>query len=117
MFWHLTRPEIEGWFDLKLREFAEAENQSLKLSKSHWLDIYIYDCPHEWFFCEFLVILCEWFTKFNSKKIKFQGGELTSWTPEKQTIRHHGMLRCGWTILWRDTLPSLQLIPINHLVN
>ena len=64
MFWQLTRPKIEGWFDLKLREFVEAENQNQKLSMSHWLDRYIHDSPREWFFCEFFVFLNEWLTNF-----------------------------------------------------
>ena len=82
MFWHLTRLEIEGWFDLKLREYAEAKNQNLKLLTGHWLDRYIHDGPHEWLFCEFHVLLHEWLAKFTSKKTNFQGGEPTSWTPK-----------------------------------
>ena len=82
MFWHPTQPEIEGWFDLKLREFAEAENQNPKLSMGHWLDRYIYDGPHEWFFCEFPILLHEWLAKFTKKKTNFQGGESTCWTPK-----------------------------------
>ena len=49
---------------------------------SHWLDRYIHDSPHEWFFCEFYVLLLEWLVKFTSKKTNFQGGEPTSWTPK-----------------------------------
>ena len=82
MFWHPNRPEIEEWFGLKLREFAETKNQYPKLSKGNWLDRYIHDGPHEWFFYEFLVILHEWLAKFTSKKKNFQGGETTSWTPK-----------------------------------
>ena len=82
MFWHLTSLEIEGWFDLKLQEFVEAENQNPKLSTSHWLDRYIHDDPHNWFFCEFLVLLHELLVRFTKKKIDFYGGEPTSWTPE-----------------------------------
>ena len=48
----------------------------------NWLDRYIYDGPHEWFFYEFLVVLYEWLAKFTSKKTNFQGGEPTSFTPE-----------------------------------
>ena len=48
----------------------------------NWLDRYIHDGPHEWFFCEFPVILHEWLGNFASKKKKFQGGEPTSWTLE-----------------------------------
>ena len=82
MFWHPTRPEIEEWFGLKLQEFAEIENQNPKLSMSNWLDRYIHDGPHEWFFCEFPVILYECLAKFAFKKKKFQGGEPTYWTLE-----------------------------------
>ena len=82
MFWHPNQPEIEGWFDLKLREFVEAENKNMKLSMSHQLDIYIHDGAHEWFFCEFPVLLHEWLEKFTSKKTNFQGGEPTSYTSE-----------------------------------
>ena len=78
MFWHPTCPEIEGWFGLKLRQFSEAKNQNLKLSTSNWLDRYIHDGPHKWFFCEFSFVLYEWLAKFISKKNNFQGGELTS---------------------------------------
>ena len=49
---------------------------------NNWLDRYINNGPHEWFFCEFPIILYEWPTKFASKKKNFQGGESTSWTPE-----------------------------------
>ena len=48
----------------------------------HWLDRYIHDGPHEWFFCEFPVLLHEWLAKFAKRKTHFQGGEPTSWTPE-----------------------------------
>ena len=82
MFWHPTRSEIEGWFDLKLWEFVEAENKNPKLSTGHWLDRYIHDGPHEWLFCEFPILLQEWLIKFTKKKTNFQGGEPTSWTPE-----------------------------------
>ena len=54
----------------------------MKLSTGHWLDRYIHDSPHEWFFCEFPILFHEWLAKFISKKTNFQGGELTSWTPE-----------------------------------
>ena len=82
MFWHLTQPKIEGWFDLKLREFVEAKNKNPKLSTSNWLDRYIHDGPHKWFFCDFLVVLYEWMENFTSKKTNFRGGEPTSWTPK-----------------------------------
>ena len=47
-----------------------------------WLERYIHGSPHEWFFYEFPIILYEWLAWFNYKKRNFQGGELTSWTPE-----------------------------------
>ena len=50
MFWHLTQPEIKGWFDLKFLDFFAFENRNSKLSTGHWLDMYIHDGPHEWFF-------------------------------------------------------------------
>ena len=78
MLWHPTKPEIEDWFDLKLREFAETENQNLKVSTTRWLNKYIYDGPYEWFFCEFLVILYKWLARFTYKKNNHQGGDLTS---------------------------------------
>ena len=78
MFWHPNRPEIEGWFDLKLWEFAEAENQNMRLLMSNRLDRYIHNGPHKWLFCEFPILLHEWLVKFTYKKTNFQGGELTS---------------------------------------
>ena len=100
MFWHPTCPEIEGWFGLKLREFAKTENQDLKLSTRNWLDRYIHNSPYEWFFCPFAVILYEWLVKFTSKKKNFQGGELTSWNSEliqelqETNNKAHGLSRC-----------------------
>ena len=81
MLWHPTKPEIEDWFDLKLRYFVETENQNLKLSTTRWLKKYIYDDPYQWFFCEFLVVLYEWLAWFTYKKNNHQGGYLTSWNP------------------------------------
>ena len=60
MLWHPTKLEIQDWFDLILQEFTEAENQNPKLTTDTWLARYIHDGPHEWFFCEFPVILYEW---------------------------------------------------------
>ena len=60
MLWHLTKLEIQDWFYLRIQEFAEAENQNPKLMIDAWLERYIHDGPHKWFFCEFLVILYEW---------------------------------------------------------
>ena len=78
MFSHPTQPEIKGWFDLKLWEFSIAENWNPKFSMRHHMDRYIHDGPHEWFFCEFPVLLQEWLAKFTKKKTKFQGGEMKS---------------------------------------
>ena len=47
-----------------------------------WLERYIHDGPHEYFFSEFPIIFYEWSTRFTYHKINFQGGEPTSWTPE-----------------------------------
>ena len=105
MFWHLTRPEIEGWFDLKLREFAKAENQNLKMLMSHQLDRQIHDGPHECFFCEFPILLHEWLTKFTSKKTNFQGGELTSQTPELiQELQETGNKESRAIEVWLDSI-------------
>ena len=82
MFWLPNRPEIEEWFGLKLKEFVETENQNPKLSMGNWLGIYIHDGTHEWFLCEFPIILYEGLAKFASKNKNFQGGEPNSWTPE-----------------------------------
>ena len=80
--WHPERPEIQDWFDQKLQEFAEVENQNPGLTTDKWLAIYIHDGPHEYFFSEFLIILYKWLVRFTYKKTNFQGGEPTSWTPE-----------------------------------
>ena len=47
-----------------------------------WLVRYIHDVPHEYFFCDFPIILYEWFAWFTYKNTNFQGGEPTSWTPK-----------------------------------
>ena len=80
--WHSTRPKIQDWFDQKLWEFAEVENQNPKLTMDKWLERYIHDNPHEYFFCEFPIILYEWLEQFTYKKTNLQGLEPTSWTPE-----------------------------------
>ena len=46
------------------------------------MDRYIHNGPHEWFFCEFHVLLQEWLANFTNKKTNFQGGQSTSWTLE-----------------------------------
>ena len=89
----------------------------MKLSMSNWLDRYINDGPHKWFFYEFPIILHEWLVNFASKKKNFQGGEQTSWTSEliqelqeidnKASLVVEVWLDHGWTSSWRDTLPIL----------
>ena len=70
----------------------------------HWLDRYIHDGPHEWFFCEFPVLLQEWLAKFTKKKTNFQGGESISWTPELiQELQEHNN-RASWVVeVWLDS--------------
>ena len=80
--WHLTRLEIQGWFDQKLEEFAEGENQNLGLTTNKWLEKYMHNGPQEYFFCEFHIILYERLAHFTYKKMNVQRGEPTSWTPE-----------------------------------
>ena len=80
MLWHPTKLEIEDWFDLNLQQFAKIENQNPKLSTTKWLNIYIYDHPYEWFFCEFSVVLYECLAWFTYNKNNHQGGEPKSWT-------------------------------------
>ena len=82
MLWHPTKPDIEDWFDLKLREFVETENQNQKLSTNDWLARYIYDGAYEWFFYEFPIILYEWLVSLTYKKNNHQGGGQTSQTLE-----------------------------------
>ena len=100
--WHSTRSEIQDWFDQKLQEFVEEKNQNLGLTIDKWLEKYIHDGPHEYFFCEFPIILYEWLAQFTYKKTNFQGGEPTSWTLElmrnykKPTTECHELLRSGW---------------------
>ena len=71
--WHPTRPKIQDWFDQRLREFAEAENQNLGLTMDKWLVRYIHDGPHEYFFHDFSIIMYEWLAHFTYKKTNFQG--------------------------------------------
>ena len=105
MFWHLSRPEIEEWFGLKLEEFAKIVNQNLKLSTGNWLDRYIHDGPHEWFFCEFHVVLYEWLEKFTSKKTNFQGGDLTSQTLEMIQELQETDNKASWVVeAWLDSI-------------
>ena len=75
--------QIEDWFDLKLWEFAETENQNPKLSINNWLvRYYIHDGTHEWFFFEFPIILHEWLERFTYKKNNHEGGDPTFWAPK-----------------------------------
>ena len=80
--WNLTLPKIQDWFDQKLQEFSEVENQNPVLMTDKWLVRNIHDGPHEYIFCEFPIILYEWLVQFMYKKTNFQGGEPTSWTPK-----------------------------------
>ena len=82
MLWHPTKLEIQDWFNLRLQEFAKAENQNPKLTTDAWLARYIHDGPHKWFLCEFPIILYEWLVRFAYKKHNFQGGESASQTPK-----------------------------------
>ena len=105
MFWHRDQPEIEGWFDLKLREFAEAENKNLKLSTGHQMDRYIHNGPHKWFFCEFPVLLHEWSENFAKWKTKFEGREPTSWTPELIQELHETSNKASREVeVWLDSI-------------
>ena len=71
----------------------------------NWLDIYTHDDPHEWFFCEFPIILYEWMAKFASKKKNFQGGELTSWTPKLiQELQETDKTTSRVVKVWLDTI-------------
>ena len=105
MFWHPIRSEIKDWFDQKLQQFAEAEKQNPKFSTSQWLDRYIHDGPHEWHFCEFLVLFHEWLTKFTKRKMNFQGGELTSWTVELIQVLQETSNKALWVVeVWLDSI-------------
>ena len=66
--WHLSRLEIPDWFDQKLLEFAKAENQNSELSKDKWLERYVHDGPHKYFFSEFSIILYEWLAQFTYRR-------------------------------------------------
>ena len=76
------RLEIQYWFEQKLWEFAEAENQNLGLTIDKWLENYIHDAPQEYFLYELCIMLYEWLAQFTYKMSNFQGGEPTSWTLE-----------------------------------
>ena len=77
----------------------------MKLSTSHWLDRYIHGGPHEWFFCEFPVLLHEWMEKFTTKKTKFQGGEPTSWTLELIQELQETNNKTSWAVeVWLDSI-------------
>ena len=67
--------------------------------------MYIHDGPREWFFCEFPVLLQEWLAKFTKKKIKFQGGEPTSWTPELiQELQETNNKALQEVVAWLDSI-------------
>ena len=76
--WHPMRLEIQDWFDQKLQKFAAAEILNRELMTDKWLENYIHDDPHEYFFCEFPIILFKWLEQFTYKKTNFQGGDPTS---------------------------------------
>ena len=80
--WNPTLSKIQYWFDQKIQEFDEAENQNPRSMIDKWMERYIHKVPHKLFFCEFPIILYEWLAQFTYKKKKFQGGEPTSWIPE-----------------------------------
>ena len=69
------------------------------------MDRYIHDGPHEWFLCEFPIILYEWLAKFASKKNNFQGGEPTSWTPELIQELQETDNKASWHVeVWLDNV-------------
>ena len=103
--WHPMRPEIQDWFDQKLQEFAEVKNQNPGLTKDKWLVRYIHDGIQEYFLCEFPIILYEWLARFTYKKINFQGGEPTSWTPELiQELQETDKKASRVVELWLDSI-------------
>ena len=55
--WHLTRSKIQDWFDQKIWEFIEKENQNPRMTTDKWLEEYMHNGPHEYFFYEFIIIL------------------------------------------------------------
>ena len=77
MLWHLTRPEIQYWFDQKDREFAVEEIQNSGLMTEEWLGLYLCYDIHDYFFSEFPIILYEWMVQLIYGKENFQGGEPT----------------------------------------
>ena len=90
---------------MKLQEFAKAENHNPKLSTSQWLDRYIDNGPHEWFFCEFPVVLHEWLAHFVKRKTNFQGGEPTSQTPELIQELQETNNKASWVAeVWLDSI-------------
>ena len=80
--WHPMRPKIQDWFEQKSQEFDEKENQNPGLMIDQWLEEYMHNGPHEYFFFEFPIILNEWLARLTYPKKHFQGGETMSWTPE-----------------------------------
>ena len=81
MLWHPTKWKIQDWFDQKIREFAKKENHNPRLMMNrYWLEEYMHDGPHKYFFSEFLIFVYEWLEQLTYCKKYFQGGEETSWT-------------------------------------
>ena len=69
------------------------------------MDRYIHDGPHEWFFCEFPVLLQEWLAKFTKKKMNFQGGDPTAWTLELIQELQETNNRASWVVeVWLDSI-------------
>ena len=69
------------------------------------MERYIHDGPHEYFLFEFLIILYEWLARFTNHKTNFQGGEITSWTPELIQELHETNNRASWAVeVWLDII-------------
>ena len=57
MLWHLTRLEIQDWFDQKAQEFAAEENKKPGLMVEEWMGRCLYSDLYKYFFFEFMIIL------------------------------------------------------------
>ena len=103
--WHPIRPKIQDWFNQKLQEFSEAENQNPRLMTDKWLARDIHEGPHEYFFFEFTIILYEWLAKFTYRKKNFQGGEPTSRTHELIQELQETDNMASWVVeVWLDSI-------------
>ena len=67
--WHPTREEFHQWLDSKLREFAEKENRSPRLSTEDWLEKHIASDIHAIFFATYGDELYDWISKLTDKNI------------------------------------------------